>query len=109
MIAVDLDKLKGEIADLKATIQTPSWDYVTGYISALSVVEGMIATLPTITLDDLRPKGRWVDKKSENVWCSVCQCHPLKDMDKDSVYYWKYEPDFCPNCGADMRGGGEDA
>ena len=58
-----------------------------------------------LTLDDLRPKGRWADKKNENVWCSVCQCHPLKDMDKDSVYCWKYEPDFCPNCVADMRGG----
>lgn len=99
----DVDKLKRDIVEFKTSFQSTNQDYMTGYISALSVVEGMIAILPTLTLDDLRPKGRWVDKKNENVRCSVCQCHPLKDMDKDSVYYWKYEPDFCPNCGTDMR------
>ena len=103
MIAVDLDKLKGEIADLKATIQTPSWDYVTGYISALSVAEGMIATLPTLTLDDLRPKGRWERKEDGKVYCSVCQKKALEV--KKGVWHI---PNFCNHCGADMRGGGED-
>ena len=99
MIAVDVDKLKGEIADMKVTIQTPNWDYVTGYISALSVVEGMIATLPTITLDDLRPKGRWIERYGVSEYkyeCSVC--HLGSDL----------MTDFCGHCGADMRGGGED-
>lgn len=100
MIAVDADKLKGEIADMKATVQTPNWDYVTGYISALSVVEGIIATLPTITLDDLRPKGRWVMKETmirspfaKNAYCSECNEET------------NFLHDFCPSCGADMRGG----
>lgn len=102
MIAVDVDKLKGEIADMKATIQAPNWDYVTGYISALSVVEGMIAMLPTITLDDLRPKGRWIMKETmirspfaKNAYCSECN-------EETSFLH-----DFCPYCGADMRGGDE--
>lgn len=100
MIAADVDKLKGEIADMKATIQAPNWDYVTGYISALSVVEGMIATLPTITLDDLRPKGRWIERYVVSEYkyeCSVC--HFGSDL----------MADFCGYCGADMREGGEDA
>ena len=41
-----------------------------------------------------RPKGRWVEIKYE--WfpykCNLCRCG--SDM----------ETDFCPNCGADMRG-----
>lgn len=95
MRVADVDKLKGEIAGLKATIQTPSCDYVTGYISALSVVEGMIATLPTITLDDLRPKGRWVDRE-----CTNCGCDALYNKGVPVPTY----TEFCPTCGADMRG-----
>ena len=96
MNAVDVDKLKGEIADMKATIQTPNWDYVTGYISALSVVEGMIATLPTITLDELRPKGRWIERYVVSEYkCECSVCHFGSDL----------MADFCGYCGADMREG----
>ena len=53
---------------------------------------------PTITLADLRPKGRWIaqDETLTKFMCSVCE----------SKNYGGYEK-FCPNCGADMRGGGE--
>lgn len=101
MIAVDVDKLKGEIADLKATIQIPSCDYVTGYISALSVVEGMIETLPALTLDDLRPKGRWGPNEPEgDVWfhCSECGTEISTSWNYDCDEMWNY----CPHCGADM-------
>ena len=46
--------------------------------------------------------GKWIGK-GEDVNCSECGCHPLKEMDMDCVYYWKYAPPYCPNCGADMR------
>ena len=51
-----------------------------------------LAQTPTLTLDDLRPKERW-----DNGTCSNC----------GQVDFSK--PNFCPHCGADMRGGGEDA
>lgn len=41
-------------------------------------------------LDNLRPKGRWEDGT-----CTNC----------GQVDFSK--PNFCPSCGADMRGGGE--
>jgi hypothetical protein len=50
-------------------------------------------------LDDLRPKGRWLERYGVSEYkyeCSVC------NMGSDLM------TDFCPNCGADMQGGEED-
>ena len=48
--------------------------------------------------DAERKKGRWIDGQ-----CSICGCDiPAYIID------WKWQKDmdanFCPNCGADMRG-----
>ena len=43
-----------------------------------------------------RPHGEWIYKDMKGQFCSVC--------DKQSV--WKFN--FCPNCGADMRKGGDE-
>jgi hypothetical protein len=41
----------------------------------------------------VRPKGRWIwDKRFSDYTCSVCHNWDLKT------------PNFCSNCGADMRG-----
>lgn len=48
-------------------------------------------------LDDLRPKWRWVHRDNGIAYCSECDTDAVEDG-----------TDFCPNCGADMRGGGED-
>ena len=49
----------------------------------------------------MRKRGKWIDKSGgiEDAWnyCSVCGEQAI------DLY------DFCPNCGADMRKGGEDA
>ena len=43
-----------------------------------------------------RPQGEWIED-SGNIACS--QCHTI----------WLYRrTDFCPNCGADMRKGGNE-
>jgi hypothetical protein len=53
----------------------------------------MIKELPTA---DVRPvvRGRWID--TDNYYqrwkCSACGCHTREAA-----------PNFCPNCGADMR------
>lgn len=41
-----------------------------------------------------RPQGEW-KLDSVGVYCSECKMHP------------DYSSSFCPNCGADMRGGAE--
>ena len=46
-----------------------------------------------------RPKGEWIFKhNSSDIWCSVC------DMNFEEI---PQNFKFCPNCGADMRGGAE--
>lgn len=68
-----------------------------------AVDEEAIAEMPTLTLDDLRPKGRWEEYEDGQFRCSVCKKKPLE-------IGWRtlFVPGFCYHCGADMRGGGED-
>lgn len=45
-----------------------------------------------------RPHGKWIDRNG-HTWCSECR--------NDTIYLEGDRPlrtDFCPNCGADMRG-----
>jgi len=49
-----------------------------------------------------RKRGRWIKQMDELAWwyeCSVCGDYPLKD-----AYGYESLSQFCPNCGADMRG-----
>lgn len=54
-----------------------------------------IDNAPTV---EERPHGKWIDRNG-NTWCSECRY--------DTIYLEGDRPlrtDFCPNCGADMRG-----
>ena len=44
---IDITKIKNQIADFKRAVPCSNSDYLNGYISALSSVEGMIAETPT--------------------------------------------------------------
>lgn len=70
-----------------------------------SLIQEGIRQLPTLSVDDLRPKGRWewlgpyrYNNDGMIGTCSVC---------KERLRLFAHN--YCPNCGADMRGGGEDA
>lgn len=103
--------------------------------SAISAIQEAISIIvhevPTLDLDDLRPKGRWEEiEETSSGWeqhrCSVCKEEAIfeytytDDYDEGIDGEWEYIgqredgiiehlTDFCPSCGADMRGGGEDA
>lgn len=49
-----------------------------------------------------RPQGEWIEIKRYweiNQWVYEIECSVCKERIKNP-----YEPHFCPNCGADMRG-----
>ncbi len=103
-------------------------DPISEVISAVSDVRRMVQGAPALALDDLRPKGRWeVIEETSSGWkqhrCSVCKSEAIfeytysDDYDEGIDGEWEYIgqredgiiehlTDFCPSCGADMRGGG---
>ena len=72
-----------------------SWEYG----QAISDVYDIIKTMPTRTLDDLRPKGRWENPHKPR--CSNCKKPARRDSSGGLL-------PVCLYCLADMRGGGED-
>ena len=68
-----------------------------------------IKQAPTLTLDDLRPKGRWsiveIDKVSNRITIECPECGMVEEM---PLTAYGMGNNFCRNCGADMRGGGEE-
>lgn len=96
---IDADALMEEVQ--KGTI-IPDDLYGMGIMAGVDSFAKKLEAAPTLTLDDLRPKGRWERDENRNVCCGVCKKKALEA--KRGVWY---VPNFCPNCGADMRGGGE--
>lgn len=100
MRPIDADALMTEV--LKGTIISDDL-YGMGIMAGVDSFAKKLEAAPTLTLDDLRPKGRWIMKETmirspfaKNAYCSECN-------EETSFLH-----DFCPSCGADMRGGGED-
>ena len=59
-------------------------------------VDELIDNAPTVEPE--RPHGKWTtEKHSMLIYCSVCQMGYVYDI-RNTFY------NFCPNCGADMRG-----
>lgn len=54
-----------------------------------------------------RKQGRWVAVGECYVKCSECGLETTKNELRGIALFGENEPYFCPNCGADMRGGGE--
>mgnify|MGYP003291506310 CR=1 FL=1 len=74
------------------------------YFTTTDIIR-VLDNAPTLTLDDLREKGEWIECKDLNgdtyYDCSVCgESFCLIDgSPTDNLFK------FCPNCGAKMGGG----
>ncbi len=55
------------------------------------------------TVDDLRPQGEWIGNHFDEHHCFLCGHYALYEEEPDG--YYEVQSNFCPNCGADMRGG----
>ena len=98
---ISADALMKEIAKVKKHIQSENSDYLTGYVCALSGVEGQIAYQPTVDAVEV-VHGRWDIERGEvhtNCVCSAC---------RKMFYYFNRgqlqidKMPYCPNCGAKM-------
>ena len=67
-----------------------------------SMLLSFINNAPAIKLE--RPQGEWkVNNYGEHV-CPICGHYALYDECQDNDYY-EVQSNFCPECGADLRGG----
>ena len=105
MRLIDADALKKEVSKKK----------VVGRFNTLSLIDaaqtvvvnckdcdGYEAGYSAGLKDAERPKGEWTDLSTDGrhigwIACSVCGQEPPSESNLAT--------DFCPNCGADMRGG----
>ena len=93
------------------------WEYGQGVIDCVRMIEAapgigdrsdevlsLQSTINKLTkaiAEGERPKGEW----TQEGYCSVCKCDMPIFMED-----WNYKEcktDFCPNCGAKMKGGAE--
>lgn len=56
---------------------------------------------PTIDPENLRSRGKWIHDYNNLYGCSNC-------MERETMSHKRLKP-YCPNCGAKMKGVGEDA
>lgn len=63
---ISADALKKQIAKVKRCFHSENCDYMTGYISALSVVEGMIAYLSDPAENNRSGGGLIFDDRTES-------------------------------------------
>lgn len=54
---------------------------------------------------DKRPQGEWIGNAFDEHYCNRCGHPALWEEEPDD--YYEVQSRFCPNCGADMKGGKE--
>ena len=103
LIAFALGTVFGYImcAVLSANTTDEEWQKIAGV-----PVQPTVPPMPSIELPPAQPnRGKWemgIDERF--VKCSECGLMTTRNELRGLAVFGKNEPNFCPNCGADMRG-----
>lgn len=111
----DITPIKEQIAHVKRNVKSENSAYLIGYISALSAVEGMIASLPAT---DVEPVKHAAFVRDEEHWyiCGNCHHATCSEFDLEGEYkkieingkvetiYALKQPNYCKHCGSKMDG-----
>ena len=79
----DVAELKKQIHDFKRAVNSSNGEYMTGYISALSVVEGMIAGLPDVNIVSLEEH----EATKKNLDAAVTALASIKEIAESLEHY----------------------
>lgn len=91
---IDWKRVKCNKCNIRTTWRKSEAEAITAWNRAMGATDKNVG-------DKERKKGEWVDGNGKDTFihCSVCDKEAYWDTD-----YGQQEFDFCPYCGADMRG-----
>lgn len=101
---ISREALLNEIMNAQEKLKSDNdtiWERNRGYFKGLAWANRLIIDAPTI-----EPQGEWIFEKANEEHTDGYICSNCKRSFHTKVPYFS-EFNFCPNCGADMRGGAE--
>lgn len=83
----DITELKKQIADFKKAVHSPNGDYLTGYVCALSAIEGIIAGLPDAdVVEVVRCKDCQYFRIDPDDFLGICKCGSIATSYAGEIY-----------------------
>lgn len=82
-------------------------DVVTGDVMSATKDADLVKYLLSIPAADVRPvqKGKWTKELHPKVRYNQYKCSICGEFSGHNSEGWIWKPNYCPNCGADMREG----
>ena len=72
-------------------------------INAVDRITDLIEAMPAADVQPVK-RGRWIEDDNCFHHCSECKENTIRDIDDYGCECGEFLTDYCPNCGADMRG-----
>lgn len=92
-----------EYIEREAALSLCGWYNTVNGKSICAARKDELASLPAADVVEVK-RGRWIDHMVRDWRCSECG-EKVQKVRKVDGYCYDDLPNFCPNCGADMREG----